>query len=119
MPRRAIGARKNRRRADARSQVSEKRKIEHDCEVTPIPPSKDGKIKATMSLRAVGGRKCLSAHCLWHCSAPYEAARCRSNRESIQNQRSERHRSQCSVLLRVLGRVCGHDGMGGCCRTNG
>src|SRR6266581_8502987 len=29
----------------------------------------DGKIKATMSLRAVGGRKCLSAHCFgWHCS---------------------------------------------------
>jgi hypothetical protein len=37
-------------------------------------------------------------------AAPYEAAWCRSNRESIQNQRSERHRSQHSVLLRVLER---------------
>jgi hypothetical protein len=52
-------------------------------------------------------------------ATPYEAARCRSNRESIQNQRSERHRSQRSVLLRVLGRMCGHDRMGGRCRTNG
>jgi hypothetical protein len=34
-----------------------------------------------MSLRAVGGRKCLSAHCLdGTAAAPYEAAWCRSNR---------------------------------------
>ena len=52
-------------------------------------------------------------------AAPYETAWCRSNRESIQNQRSERHRSQPSVLLRVLGRMPGHDRMGGRCRTNG
>jgi hypothetical protein len=52
-------------------------------------------------------------------AAPYEAAWCRSNRESIQNQHSLRHRSQRSVLLRVLGRMCGHDRMGGRCRTNG
>jgi hypothetical protein len=45
-------------------------------------------------------------------AAPYEAAWCRSNRESIQNQRSERHRSQRRVLLRVLGGMCCHDRMG-------
>jgi hypothetical protein len=52
-------------------------------------------------------------------AAPYEAAWCRSNRESIQNQRSERHRSQRSVLLRVPGRMCGHHPMGDRCRTSG
>ncbi|KGJ64286.1 hypothetical protein BJA5080_06088 [Bradyrhizobium diazoefficiens SEMIA 5080] len=51
-------------------------------------------------------------------AAPDEVAWCRSNRESIQNQRSERHRSQRSVLLRVLGGMSGHDRMGGRCRTN-
>ena len=46
----------------------------------------DGKIKATVSLRAVGGRKCLSAHCFdGTVAAPYEAPRCRSNQKSIQN----------------------------------
>jgi len=80
----------------------------------------DGKIKATMSLRAAGGRKCLSVHVLdGTAAAPYEAAWCRSNRESIQNQRSERHRSQRSVLLRVLGTMSVHDRMEGRCRTNG
>src|ERR1700674_6044294 len=35
----------------------------------------DGKIKATVSLRAVGGRKCLSAHCFgWHCSGTVQNA---------------------------------------------
>ncbi len=77
----------------------------------------DGKIKATMSLRAAGGRKCLSVHVLdGTAAAPYEAAWCRSNRESIQNQRSERHRSQRSVLLRVLGRMSGHDRVACCAR---
>jgi len=52
-------------------------------------------------------------------AAPYEAAWCHSNRESIQNQCFERHRSQRSVLLRVLGRMRRHDRMGGRCRTNG
>jgi hypothetical protein len=52
-------------------------------------------------------------------AAPYEAAWCRSNREIIPNQRSERHRSQHSVLLRVLGRMSGQNRTGGRCRTNG
>jgi len=52
-------------------------------------------------------------------AAPHEVAWRRSNPESIQNQRSERHRSQHSVLSRVLGGTSGHDRMGGRCRTNG
>src|SRR5689334_12342009 len=43
----------------------------------------------------------------------------RSNRESIQNQRSERHRSQRSVVLRMLGADARHDRMEDRCRTNG
>src|SRR5439155_24666939 len=35
----------------------------------------DGKIKATVSLRAVEGRKCLSAHCFgWHCNGTVQNA---------------------------------------------
>src|SRR6266403_2522396 len=35
----------------------------------------DGKIKATVSLRAVEGRKCLSAHCFgWHCNGTVQTA---------------------------------------------
>jgi len=35
----------------------------------------DGKIKATVSLRAVEGRKCLSAHCFgWHCNGTAQNA---------------------------------------------
>src|SRR5262245_57578017 len=69
-----------------------------------------------MSPRAVGGRKCLSAHYFgWHCNGTaLDGLVPRSNRETI-----ERHRSQRSVLLRVLGRMSGHDRMDGRCRTNG
>jgi hypothetical protein len=52
-------------------------------------------------------------------TAPYEAAWCHSNREIIQNQRSERHRSQQSVLLRMLGRMPRHGRIEGRCRTCG
>jgi hypothetical protein len=81
--------------------------------------ARDGKIKATMSLRPVGGVSvCLHIAFDGTAAAPYETAWCRSNQESSQNLRSERHRSQRSVLLRVFGMMSGHDRMGGRCRTN-
>src|SRR6266700_5353137 len=51
--------------------------------------------------------------------APYKTPRCRFNEKGIWKQYSERHPSQPGVLWRVLGRMCGHDRMGGRCRTNG
>ena len=52
-------------------------------------------------------------------TAPYKTPRCRFNEKGIWKQYSERHPSQPGVLWRVLGRMCGHDRMGGRCRTNG
>jgi hypothetical protein len=42
-----------------------------------------------------------------------------SNQESIQNQHSKRHRSLRGVLLRVPGRMSGHERLGGRCQSNG
>jgi len=82
--------------------------------------ARDGEIKATMSLWSAGVvSACLHIVLDGTAAAPHESVGCRSNRESIQNQRSERHHSQRSVLLRMLGGVSGHDRMGGRCRTNG
>jgi len=48
----------------------------------------DGKIKATMSLRAVGGRKCLSAHCfVWHRNGTSRKTWCRFNAARLGDRR--------------------------------
>jgi hypothetical protein len=81
----------------------------------------DGKIKAARRCGPLGVVSvCLHIVLDGTAAAPHEVTWCRSDRKIVQNQRSERHRSQCSVLLRVLGgRMSGHDRMEGRCRTNG
>ena len=45
------------------------------AEPAKIPRPNDGKIKATVSLRAVESRKCLSAHCFgWHSNGTVQNA---------------------------------------------
>ena len=67
--------------------LSRSRRCRRKAEQRPVAPSllksfstsreqqTDGKIKATVSLRAVGGRKCLFAHCFeWHCTGTLQNA---------------------------------------------
>ena len=84
----------------------------------PIRSEIDGKIKATMSVRAVGGRKCLFPH-ESHCDGTVQNA-------SVPLQRKRHLESIFRAppiaawrFVARLGTMSVHDLMGGRCRTNG